>query len=164
MSSPLPQPVVAILPTASAIVIIVVVVVIVVFVDIVIVVVAYYPPLRVICLIVVYMSITVSSCSLLVRLLPLPNRDESNRRSSSFLSLFISVANLLLAQGALQAGRSSLRQTSDDDNTTTNRPSPSHLAVVVVASSSPPRGGHFHTLATKGQSTHSPPLWCDSHR
>ena len=76
LSSPLPHPVVAILPTASAIVIVVVVVVVVVFMDVVIVIVAYYPPLRVICFIVVCMSITVSSCSLLVRLLPLPNRDE----------------------------------------------------------------------------------------
>jgi hypothetical protein len=58
VSSPLPHPVVAILPTTSAIVI--VVVVIVVFVDVVIVNVAYYPPLHVICLIVVCMSIAVS--------------------------------------------------------------------------------------------------------
>jgi hypothetical protein len=59
--------VVAILPTASAIVIVVVVVVVFVVVAVVIVVVAYYAPLRVICLIVVCMSITVSLCSLLVR-------------------------------------------------------------------------------------------------
>jgi len=87
--------VVAILPTASAIVIVVVVVVVVVAV--VITAIAYYPPLRVICLIVVCMSINVSSCSLLVRLLPLPNRDESDRRSSSLLSSFISAVVLLLA-------------------------------------------------------------------
>ena len=88
---------VAILPTASAIVIVVIVVVVVVVVTVVIAVVASYPPLRVICLIVVCMSIAVSSCSLLVRLLPLPNRDESDRRSLSLLSSFISVVVLLLA-------------------------------------------------------------------
>ena len=86
-----------------------------------------------ICLIVVCMSIAVSSCSLLVRLLPLPNRDESDRRSLSLLSSFISVVVLLLARGASPAGRSSLRQTSDDDDTTTNRTSPSHSVVVVIA-------------------------------
>ncbi len=51
-----------------------------------------------------------------------------------------------------------MRQTSDDDNTMTNCPSLSHSAVVIVASSSPPRGGHFHTLAIKGQSDAFPPL------
>jgi len=158
VSSPLPHPVVAILPTASAIVIVVVVVVIiVVIVAVVIVVVTYYPPLRVICLIVVCMSIAISSCSLLVRLLPLPNRDKSDRRSLSLLSLFISVFVLLLARGASPAGRSSLRQTSDDDDTTTNRPLPSHSAVVVVASSSPPRGGHFR-VTPSAHSSHEWPV------
>ena len=127
MSSPLPHPVVAILPTASAIIIVIVVLVlvVVVVVIVVVVVVAYYPPLCVICLIVVCMSIAVSLCSLLIRLLPLPNCEESDRRSLSLLSSFISVIVLLLALGASPTGRSSLQQTLDDDDSSSK---PTHIS------------------------------------
>jgi len=64
MSSPLPHPVVAIPPTASAIVVVVVVTVVAVVAVFAVAVVAYYPPLRVICLIVVCTCPRPSSCHL----------------------------------------------------------------------------------------------------